>query len=86
MGYGEFIKQARKNKGYTLFALSQKVGVSAVAISDWENEKYPPTNANNISALETALGLPSGEIYQMLYGNPTKSPLCRERAEAKKAV
>lgn len=72
MNFGSYIKCTRKLKGYTLESLAKKVGVSKAAISDWENEKYLPTDANNISALEIALGIPSGDIYKMLYGNPTQ--------------
>lgn len=80
MKFGDFLKSTRKEKGFTLDSLACKVGVSKSAISDWENEKYTPTDANNISALESALELQNGDIYKMLYGNPTK-PLPAQASE-----
>lgn len=86
MLYGDFIKSARKSMGYSLDSLAKKVGVSKTAISDWENEKYPPTDANNISALEAALSIKTGELYKMLYGNPTTNPSRRGRAKDTQAA
>lgn len=70
MSYGDIIRSARKKAGLTQDGLAQKICVSRSAIYDWESEKYPPTDAKNIAALETALGLQNGELYQLIYGNP----------------
>lgn len=86
MGFGEMIKSARKAKKYSQAKLGLAVGVSAAAICDWENEKYAPTDASNISALEMALGFESGSLYRHLYGNPMKHPPRRGRAKSSQAA
>lgn len=86
MSFGEMIKSARRAKKYSQAKLGLEVGVSAAAICDWENEKYAPTDASNISALEMALGFESGSLYRHLYGNPTKNPSRRGRARDTEAA
>jgi len=72
MGYGEVIKEARKRCGMTQDDLSQKIGCTRTTICDWEKEKYPPTDAKNIAALEIALGFQSGELFSLIYSNPSE--------------
>ena len=79
MKFGDLIKKQRKT-GMTQGALAKKVGVSKNAILDWEKERYSPTDANNIAALESALGFESGYLYSILYGNPT--PLRKKEISA----
>lgn len=69
--FGKAIREARNARGLSQKGLSEKVGCTKTTVCDWENEKYPPTNANNIAALETALNFESGELYRLIYGNPT---------------
>ena len=71
--FGQVIKQARKRLGMTQDDLSKKVGCARTTVCDWENEKYLPTDAKNISALEQALELSHGKLYSLIYGhsNPT---------------
>lgn len=78
--FGDLIKKQRKKTGMTQGALAKKVGVSKNAILDWEKERYSPTDANNIAALESALGFKSGYLYSILYGNPT--PLRKKEISA----
>ncbi|MER1780067.1 LexA family protein [Proteus mirabilis] len=52
---GERIRLRRKELGLTQKALSAKVGVSHVAISQWEKEETEPTG-NNLFSLADALG------------------------------
>ena len=66
--FGQVIKRARKRLGMTQGDLSKKVGCARTTICDWENEKYLPTDAKNITALEQALELPFGELYSLIYG------------------
>lgn len=80
MGFGEIIKSARLRIGLTQESLSKKVGCTRTTVCDWEKEKYPPTDAKNIAALEQTLGLESGYLYSILYGNPT--PLRRKESSA----
>lgn len=74
MTYGEIIRLARKKADLTQDGLAQRICVSRSAIYDWESEKYPPTDAKNIAALEAALDLQNGELYLLIYGNPTVPP------------
>lgn len=74
MNYGGIIKNARKSKKLTQGELSNIVGCTRTTICDWETEKYPPTDANNISALEQALEFQSGYLYALLFSNPTPPP------------
>jgi len=53
---GERIKQARKASGLTLRALAEKVGVSAMAISKYENNQSTPSSGV-LLALAKALGV-----------------------------
>lgn len=75
MGYGTIIREARKRVGITQEGLSIKVGCSRTTVCDWEKEKYAPTDAKNIAALETALELKSGHLYNLIYGNPSPAPV-----------
>ena len=68
--FGDVIKTARKKRELSQEALGMKVGVTKNAIYDWEKERYLPTNAANISALERALDFESGYLYKLLYSNP----------------
>jgi len=74
MGYGEIIRSARKRKHLTQGQLAEKICVSRSAIYAWEKEKYPPTDAKNIAALEATLGLKSGSLFSLIYSNPTLPP------------
>jgi len=62
LDFGQAIKVARKNAGMTQGELAEKIGCTTNTICDWEREKYPPTNANNIAALETALNFESAVV------------------------
>lgn len=66
MKISEIIKSARKRQGLTLEALAKQVDVSKAAVSDWENDKYVPTGAKTIMALEKALKLRWGALYSTL--------------------
>jgi len=70
--FGQVLKRARKRLGMTQWDLSKKVGCARTTVCDWENEKYLPTDAKNIAALEQALELPNGELYSLIYGHPTR--------------
>ncbi|NCC58053.1 MAG: XRE family transcriptional regulator [Synergistales bacterium] len=77
MGCGGVIRKARRDIGMTQGELAQKIGCTRTTVCDWENEKYSPTDAKNLAALEAALGLPNGELYLLIYGNPTVPPADR---------
>lgn len=73
--YSSFIKELRKKAGLTQGELAEKTGVSRSAVYDWESGKYPPTDANNIAALEDVFHLERGELYKILQErNPTPPP------------
>ena len=71
MEYGATIREFRIKAGLSQEQLGERVGVSRSAVYNWEKEKYAPTDAQNIAALEIALGLQGGTIYNLIYGNPT---------------
>lgn len=68
--YGSLIREKRNKIGITQEELAQRICVVRTTISAWEAEKYPPTDARNIAALESSLGFESGELYKLLHGNP----------------
>ena len=74
MGYGKIIKEARIRQGLSQVELAERVGVTRTSIFQWERERFPPTDANNICALEAALGFANGYLYSMIFPNPTRSP------------
>ena len=74
MSCGAVIKRARLDKGLSQGALADKVGVSKASIYSWEKGRFAPTDANNICALEAALGFANGYLYSLLYPNPTRPP------------
>ena len=85
--YSLFIKDLRKKAGLTQGELAEKTGVSRSAVYDWESGKYPPTDANNIAALEDVFLLERGELYKVLQErNPTSSPAGSEALQGEKTA
>ena len=85
--YSLFIKELRKKAGLTQGELAEKTGVSRSAVYDWESGKYPPTDANNIAALEDVFLLERGELYKALQErNPTSSPAGPEVLQGEKTA
>lgn len=74
MGYGKIIKETRIRLGLSQAKLAEHVGVTRTSIFQWEREQFPPTDANNICALEAALGFANGYLYSMIFPNPTQAP------------
>ena len=73
--YSQYIRDLRKKAGFTQAELAEKTGVSRSTVYDWESGKYPPTDANNIAALEDVFHLERGELYKVLQeSNPTLPP------------
>lgn len=66
MVYSEILRNLRQKTGFTQIELAEKTGVSRSTVYGWENCKYPPTDANNIAALEDVLCLERGELYKLL--------------------
>ena len=85
--YSEFIRSRRKELGLTQEKLAEKIGVSRITVYDWEAMKYPPTNANNIAALEDVFLLERGELYKVLQErNPTLTPAGSEVPQGEKTA
>lgn len=85
--YSLFIKELRKKAGLTQGELAEKTGVSRSAVYDWESGKYPPTDANNIAALEDVFSLHRGELYKVLQErNPTFTPAGSEALQGEKTA
>ncbi len=79
MVYNEILRKLRQKTGFTQIELAEKTGVSRSTVYDWESCKYPPTDANNIAALEDVFRLERGELYKVLQGrNPASSPAVSE--------
>lgn len=68
------IREARLKIGLSQAKLAERVGVTRTSVFQWEREQFPPTDANNICALEAALGFANGYLYSMIFPNPTQSP------------
>lgn len=64
--YGCTIRKSRKKLRIAQAQLAEKIGCTRTTICDWENEKYPPTDAKKIAALERGLELPLGSLYRLL--------------------
>lgn len=73
MAYGMMIRDFRARLGLSQEQLGDQIGVSRSAVYDWESEKYPPTDAKKIAALERVFGLETGHIYNLIYGNPPQT-------------
>ena len=85
--YSLFIKELRKKAGLTQGELAEKTGVSRSAVYDWESGKYPPTDANNIAALEDVFSLDRGELYKVLQERtPTLTPAGSEALQGEKTA
>lgn len=67
--YGKIIREAREKASFTQENLAKKICVSRSAIFAWESEKFPPTDARNIAALEEALGFSTGYLYALIFRN-----------------
>lgn len=79
MVYSEILRKLRQKTGFTQIELAEKTGVSRSTVYDWESCKYPPTDANNIAALEDVFRLERGELYKVLQSpNSTSSPVFLE--------
>jgi transcriptional regulator with XRE-family HTH domain len=65
---GENIRRYRKLKGWTQMRLSKETGISAVAISDFENGKHF-VGGKSWVLIAYALGI---EPYQLFYPNEGK--------------
>jgi transcriptional regulator with XRE-family HTH domain len=78
MGYGGLIRERRKGKGLSQTELAKAVSVSRSAIYAWECENFPPTDAKNIAALESVLGIESSYLYKMIYSAPSPQPAAGE--------
>ena len=87
MVYSEILRELRKKTGFTQIELAEKTGVSRSTVYDWESGKYPPTDANNIAALEDVFRLERGELYKVLQErNPTSSPAGPEVLQGEKTA
>ena len=83
--FSELIRKLRKEHGLTQTELAKETGVSRTTGYDWERGAYPPTDANNIAALEDVLGLIRGELYKVLQErNPTLTPAGSEALQGEK--
>ena len=61
MTIGKNIKRYRDLKGYTQEELGKEVGVSSMAVSQWENDRAVP-RMGSIERLSVALGVSKGQL------------------------
>ena len=61
MNIGQAIKEARKNRGYTLKKLAAKSGITYTTINYWENGRGYP-NLVPLMAVADALGISLDEL------------------------
>lgn len=78
---GERIRRARNAKGYTLEALSKRVGVSKALISHWELGKVIEIKEKNLRSLAHVLGVSQDHIVRGVDTPTDKSQPSAEEAE-----
>lgn len=61
MTTGELIKAARKKAGLTQAQLAEKLGISYVGVSQWENDLRNP-KLDTLQRIAAALGVPVQEL------------------------
>lgn len=61
MTTGELIKAARKKAGLTQAQLAEKLGISYVGVSQWENDLRNP-KLDTLQRIASALGVPVQEL------------------------
>lgn len=61
MTTGELIKAARKKAGMTQAQLAEKLGISYVGVSQWENDLRNP-KLDTLQRIASALGVPVQEL------------------------
>lgn len=61
MTTGELIKAARKKAGMTQAQLAEKLGISYVGVSQWENDLRNP-KLDTLQRIAAALGVPVQEL------------------------
>ncbi len=54
--FGEQVKQARENAGFSMAALAKSIKVSASTLKNWEKDKTKPSK-KNLKKLKTALNI-----------------------------
>jgi len=84
ISYGTVIREARKKKGLNQRDLALLVGCTRTTVCDWETEKYAPTAAGNINAIEEALGFKHGYLYSLLYPSYASPSLKKNKRESLK--
>lgn len=82
---GERIKQARKNKGYTLVQLGDLIGISQPSLSAIESGKSIPMRKTQI-ALAKTLGDNFGEDWLDEYINADESPKSKKEIAQEMSV
>ncbi len=63
---GSELRQARMDKGLTLEAVGQAVGVSASAVQKWETDKSQPSYANAARLAQVLAGEPAPDNIRKL--------------------
>ena len=62
MTTGELIKAARKKAGMTQAQLAEKLGISYVGVSQWENDLRNP-KLDTLQRIASALGVPVQDLF-----------------------
>lgn len=64
--FGEFLQKKRIDKGITLRAMAEKLGVSAPYLSDVEKDRRNPLEMDKLEQISRILGLTDDERNEML--------------------
>lgn len=68
---GEFLKQARTERGLTIAKLSQEAGIAVGQVHKLENDQVKKVNPAHLAALSAPLDIPIHRLFR-LAGYPTE--------------
>lgn len=65
-GFGDYIREARKDRGWTQEELAERLRVSPTTVSNWERLNRPDPDKEQVNDLVAALGLSAEQLLTMM--------------------
>lgn len=78
MNIGEFIKQKRLEKNYTMEQLGKRVGVTKMTVLRWESGEIKNIKSDKLEKLALALGVPVVALFNGFDENGNKVESVKE--------